>query len=343
MIAFELKPLPARIVFGRGTLSRLAEEIAAMGWKTPLIVTTAGRGGTDAMAVARAIPGARVFAGAEIHAPEGSVAAAMAVSEGCDGIISYGGGSAIGVAKVVALEHGLSIVAVPTTFSGSEMTPAWSVTRNGRKSGGKSQDIIPRVVLYDSDLTRTMPRAIAVTSAINAMAHCVEALYPEGLSPLVRTVALDALERMARGLGDAGDGAGDDLLYGAHLAGIVMAQSGMAYHHKLCHVLGGLGMPHSETHTVLLPHAIAYNAEAAADVLAAVAEAIGMPDAASGMWDIAKANGAPLTLTELGFDPADIPDAVDQVMAAPYPNPRPMEPEAIARTLQAACDGVRPA
>ena len=342
MISFEFQPVPGRIVFGRGTLARLPSEVDAMGWRAPLIVTTAGRGSTAALQAARDIPGARVFDGAEIHAPSASVEAAMIASKGCDGLICYGGGSAIGVAKVVAIERDLPIIAVPTTFSGSEMTPAWSVTRDGRKAGGKSQTAVQRLVIYDPELTETMPRAIAVTSAINAMAHCVEALYPEGLSPLVRIVALDALHRIALGLNENGSEAAESLLYGAHLSGMVMAQSGMAFHHKLCHVLGGFGLPHSETHTVLLPHAMAYNTSAAPIALKAVAGAIGAADAAGGMWDLANSCGAPMRLPDIGFDPADIPKAVDLVMAAPYPNPRPMDPGAIAATLQAACDGDRP-
>ncbi len=342
MIRFEFQPAPGRIIFGRGTFSRLADEVAALGWSEPLIITTAGRGATAAMLIARDIPGARVFDQAEIHAPAATVEAAAAAAKGCDGLISYGGGSAVGVAKVVAIEWSLPIIAVPTTFSGSEMTPAWSVTKDGKKAGGKSQTAVPRLVIYDPELTETMPRSIAVTSAINAMAHCVEALYPSGLSPLIHDVALDALRRMAGGLQAEGPEAADGLLYGAHLSGLVMAQSGMAFHHKLCHVLGGFGLPHSEIHTVLLPHAIEYNRDAAPAALASVAEAIGAQTAAGGIWDLAKSCGAPMRLTDIGFDPLDIPRAVELVMAAPYPNPRPMEQSAIAATLQAACDGDRP-
>ena len=342
MKRFEFQPAPGRIVFGRGAFDTLADEVDAMGWVKPLIITTAGRSATAAMQMTREIPGARVFDRAEIHAPVTVVDAAMAIAEGCDGLISYGGGSAVGVAKVVAMERGLKIIAVPTTFSGSEMTPAWSITKDGKKTGGKSQNAVPRLVIYDPEITETMPRQIAVTSAINAMAHCVEALYPSGLSPLVYNLSLDALRRMSAALAAEGPNAADELLYGAHLSGLVMAQSGMAFHHKLCHVLGGFGLPHSETHTILLPHAIAYNQKAAPVALRAVAEAIGAQTAAGGMWDLAKSSGAPMLLTDIGFNTSDISRAVDLVMTNPYPNPRPMEPSAIAATLQAACDGDRP-
>ena len=342
---FVFEPYPVRIVFGRGCVDAVAEEANALGLKRAMIVSTRGRSDL-AGKIAATIPGSRVFEDAKVHAPAECVADALALAceMDADGMISVGGGSPIGIAKAVAIQRPVPMLAVPTTYSGSEMTPAWSVTREGTKKGGKSRDVVPRTVVYDPDLTDRMPREIAVTSTINAMAHCCEALYPEGQSPLVSTLAEEGLRRLALGIRSTGDGdAGADLLYGAHLAGLVMAHSGMAVHHKLCHVLGGtFGLPHSETHTVLLPHALAYNSKAAPDAMRRIAGAIGAARAASGLWEIAKGCDAPMTLTELGFDPSDIERAVDLAVAAPYPNPRPMERDVLVALLKCACEGRRP-
>ncbi|MFY0735331.1 MULTISPECIES: maleylacetate reductase [Aurantimonas] len=347
MNSFVFEPYPTRIVFGRGKVRTVTDEVGKLGLQRVLVISTNGRSEL-AEKLSASLPGSNLFAKAVVHAPAECVADALAAARDmdADGMISVGGGSPIGIAKAVAIERPVPILAVPTTYSGSEMTPAWSVTKDGTKKGGKSREVVPRTVVYDPDLTDGMPRSTAVTSTINAMAHCCEALYPEDQSPLVTTIAEEGLRRLAGGIRSTGAYEGDggaDLLYGAHLAGLVMAHSGMAVHHKLCHVLGGtFGLPHSETHTVMLPHAIGYNADAAPEAMRRIANAIGTEKAAAGLWDLADACDAPMTLTQFGFDPADIDEAADLVLAAPYPNPRPMERDAIVSVLRDACVGRRP-
>lgn len=357
MISFVFQPYPTRIIFGAGSLAEAPAEIASLGMKRPLLVATMGRSEL-AQRLKAEVPGARVFDGAVVHAPAACVEAALAMAAemDADGLVACGGGSPIGIAKAVAISRPMPMLAIPTTYSGSEMTPAWSITKDGVKSGGKSAAVVARTVIYDSDLTTDLPRGITVTSAINAMAHCAEAFYPEGQSPLITTMAEEGLRRMSRALlrnvdpsGTNGIGRAekatvrDDLLYGAHLSGLVMAHTGMAFHHKVCHVLGGsFGLPHSESHTVVLPHAIGYTAPAAPEAMARIATAIAAETAPGGLWNLAKRCDAPMTLAALGLDRGDIPEVADKIVAAPYPNPRPMERDAIIGMLHAAYEGSRP-
>jgi maleylacetate reductase len=201
------------------------------------------------------------------------------------------------------------------------------------------------VVVYDVALTTTLPWAVTVTSAVNAMAHTVEALYAADRTAETDAMAVEGMGALAGGLRSLRHAPDDldaraDLLYGAWLAGRCLEAVGMGLHHKLCHTLGGsFGLPHAATHTVVLPHAMAYNAPAAADAMSAAATALGVDDAPSGLQALVAGLGGPTDLRHLGFTLADVPRAADLATARPYPNPRPVQRDGIVELLTRATDG----
>lgn len=352
MTPFVHEALPSRVVFGRGTLARLPEELARLGIRRAIVLSTPPREG-DAQAIARRLGdnAAGVFAGALMHTPVDVTEAALAAvtEKGADGLVTVGGGSTIGLGKAIALRTDLPQVAVPTTYAGSEMTPILGETRGGFKTTQRSAKVLPETVIYDVDLTLTLPPALSGTSGINAMAHAVEALYAQETSPIIGLVAEEGIRALSRALprivADPSDiEARSDALYGAWLCGGCLGAVGMALHHKLCHTLGGsFELPHAETHTVVLPHAAAFNAQAAAPAMARVARALGTGDAAMGLYDLAGQVGAKRALRDLGMPESGIDRAADLAMANPYGNPRPLERDAIRTLIASAWAGDPPA
>ncbi|MER5601980.1 maleylacetate reductase and hydroxyquinol 1,2-dioxygenase domain-containing protein [Streptomyces sp. NPDC002265] len=343
---------PARVVFGSGTVDRLAKEVRRLGGKRVLLVS--GPGLEDAALRVRDALGDLVvaeFDGAAMHTPVEVTERALTVLREADAdcLVSVGGGSTTGLSKALALRTDLPQVVVPTTYAGSEVTPVLGETRDGRKTTQASPAILPETVVYDVDLTLSLPLATSVTSGVNAMAHAVEALYSPDADPATDRHALDAISRIARALprlaADLADHeARADLLQGAWLAGTCLATVGMALHHKLCHTLGGsFDLPHAETHTVILPHVLAYNAPAAPDVLRRIAEALGVPDAASGLYDLVASLGGPTSLRELSMPESGLAEAAGAAVATPYPNPRELTVEGVEQLLTDAWNGRRPA
>jgi maleylacetate reductase len=287
-----------------------------------------------------------------MHTPVESVDAAEMVCSASqtDLLVAAGGGSTIGLAKGLALRNRLSILAVPTTYAGSEMTPIWGLSQGGHKTTGRDPIVKPVVVLYDAKLTLTLPPEMVVTSGMNAMAHCVEALYAENANPITSLMA----EEGARALADsipAIIAQPDDLdarseaQYGAWLAGTALGMVGMALHHKLCHTLGGsFNLPHAQTHTVVLPHATRYNSTHTPQAMAALARALGCPaeDVAGRLYDLSKKNGGPTSLAEIGFQANDLDRAAEIAARDPYYNPRPITLEGIRSVLARAFYGERP-
>jgi alcohol dehydrogenase class IV len=267
---------------------------------------------------------------------------------GADCIVAAGGGSTIGLGKAIALESSIPILAVPTTYAGSEMTPIFGLTEKGEKRTGRDLRVLPRSVIYDPTLTLSLPVGMSSTSGMNAIAHCVEALYADNANPITSMMAVDAIRSLAKGLqilvrNPQDLEARSECLYGAWLAGSVLAATSVALHHKLCHTLGGmLNLPHAETHTVILPHATAYNAGAVPQAMARIADALGAGDAAQGLFDLAKKLGAKLSLEALGAKYADLDRVADAALLSPYPNPRPLERDAIRALLDDAFHGRRP-
>jgi alcohol dehydrogenase class IV len=268
------------------------------------------------------------FTGVRQHvpAPVADAAGAAAEDARADGLLAIGGGSAIGAAKVVAHRTGLPIVAVPTTYSGSEMTATWGITENGHKMTAVDERVAPRAVVYDPALVADLPRSVAVPSAFNAMAHCVEALWVARANPIIDVVAIEGILALREGL-DALDAdparSRQRLLYGAFLGGLALGSVGSGLHHKICHALGGaFDAPHAETHTVLLPHVLAFNEAAVPDTAARIAAALDAPDAAGGLRALVARAGAPSTLPELGVPADRLDEAVAAVVARlPVDNP----------------------
>ena len=351
MQPFTYNALPGRVVFGRGTIGRVKDEVAALGAARALVLTTPQQeaSGRDLLARLGEL-GAGLFSGAAMHTPVEVTGQAMAELAACraDCLVAIGGGSTIGLGKALALRTGLPQLVVPTTYAGSEATPILGQTENGIKTTCRGPEILPEVIVYDVDLTMTLPVGLTVTSGLNALAHSAEGLYSPDINPVIALVAEDGIRALAAALprivADPLDGdARSDALYGAWACGVTLGVVGMALHHKLCHTLGGtFDLPHSETHAVILPHAMAYNAAAAPEAMARLARALGVAHAPTGLWDLAKGLGAPMTLAELGMPREGIARAVELVLANPYWNPAPLEQARLTALLEAAWHGRRP-
>lgn len=348
--AFTFQANPARVVFGDGTLATLPDEVARLGLSRALILATPAQE-EDAHRTA-ALLGPRaagVFAGATMHTPVDVTKRAVAVAADlrADGVVAVGGGSTTGLAKAIALRTDLPQIVVPTTYAGSEMTPILGETRDGAKITQSSPRVLPEVVIYDVALTLTLPPALSGTSGINAIAHAVEALYARDRNPVISLLALDGIARLARALPSIVDDPGDraaraDALQGAWLCGLCLGAVGMALHHKLCHTLGGgWGLPHAETHTAVLPHALAYNAPAVPEAMERLATVLGS-DPPRALYDLAGRVGAARGLGELGWPEDAIAAAATAALANPYWNPRPLERDAITRLLRDAHAGAPP-
>jgi len=349
---FVYTALPGRVVFGTGTLDALPAEAERLGLARLLVLSTPEQQGQgNAVAERLGDRTAAVFAGATMHTPVEVTEEAMAVvrDRAIDGTVAIGGGSTIGLGKAIALRSDLPQIAVPTTYAGSEMTPIIGQTEHGRKTTQRSERVLPETVIYDVDLTTSLPVGLSATSGINAMAHAVEALYAEDRNPIIAIMAEEGIRSLAGALprikADPADaGARADALYGAWLCGTCLGAVGMALHHKLCHTLGGsFDLPHAQTHTIVLPHAVAYNAAAAPVAMTAIARALGAASAAQGLYDLAQALETPLALQDLGMPEDGIDRAADLAVENPYWNPRKLEHGAIRELIARAWTGERPA
>jgi maleylacetate reductase len=333
MRRFTYETFAARVVLGAGCAhGSMAELVERLGARRPLIVTTP-RTAPLATTLAGPLSVAGLFDGVRPHVPVETVdqAVELATRTGADAVLSVGGGSTTGTAKAIALRTSLPIVAVPTTYAGSEVTPVWGTTEGARKTTGRSPLVVPKTVLYDPDLTTTLPAAMTAASAMNAMAHCVEAFYAPGANPVtdlvaaegVRTIA-DALPAVIARPADAAGRAG--LLYGAYLAGSAFGAAGSGLHHK--------------THTVLLPYVAAFNAPAVPALRMRVAPALGADDAAHGLTRLAARIGAPVSLAQIGLAEDDLDTAVRLVLEKDFgDNPRSVGEREVRGILTAALRG----
>lgn len=320
------------VVFGAGSVERIGAELDAIGVKRPLVITTPGR--SEAMALVRRHLGDRlagVCDRAALHVPIARVREAVAEVDRLspDALLSIGGGSAVGLAKAVALERRLPIIAVPTTYAGSEMTSIWGITNGDEKRTGRDPAVRPRLVIYDPELTLTLPAAVSAASGMNAIAHAVEAMYAVNAGGDATAAAEDAIRDLARALPMVvtrpADLEGRTLaLRGAQAAGLALELASMGLHHKICHVLGGtFGLPHAPTHAAVLPHVVAFNASVAPEAMARIASALGVDDPAAGLAALSRALGLTASLHDLGLREADLDRAADLVTSSAYGNPRP--------------------
>jgi maleylacetate reductase len=349
---FTYQALPMRVMFGAGILEKLPDETSRLGLSRVLVLCSPEQEDTGRL-VADALGehAVGVLAEARMHVPVEVAHRARELADrlGADGCVAVGGGSAIGLGKAVALEYGLPVIAVPTTYAGSEMTPVWGLTEDGTKRTGRDARVLPRSVLYDPELTVSLPAELSAVSGMNAIAHAVEGLYAPDATPIVSLMAEEGVRALAAALprvvGNGADlEARGEAQYGAWLCGAVLGATTMSLHHKLCHALGGaLDLPHAQTHTVVLPHALSYNQPAAPQAVRALSRALGgVTDPAGELWALAGRLGAPRSLRELGMAERDIPRIAELAMSSPYANPREVTSEAVRAILERAWAGDRP-
>lgn len=342
---------PSRVIFGAGRREEVGEELDRLGVNRALVLSTADQ--SETCATFAAMIGDRlgaIYPGAVMHTPVQVTEAAMHQMKqmNCDGILSVGGGSTIGLGKAIAYRTDLPQLVVPTTYAGSEMTPILGQTEGGVKTTLRSPKVLPETVIYDPELTLTLPDFISGPSGMNAIAHSVEALYAQDANPIISMMAEESIRALGAALpGVMADGsnlaARGDALYGAWLAGACLGSVGMALHHKICHTLGGsFDLPHADVHCLMIAYSAAYNREAAHEAMSRIARALGAEDAASGLYDLLQSVGRVKSLAELGMTEAGLDRAADLAVQNPYYNPRPVTREGVRDMLQAAFEGRRP-
>jgi maleylacetate reductase len=343
-VAFTQDVPPQRVIFASGAVGQIGAEAERLKFSRALVVATPGSGARLGKKVVELL-GARaaaLHAQAVIHVPKAVAEAGLAAASAAnaDGLVAVGGGSAIGLAKIIARDTALPIIAVPTTYSGSEATTIFGITDGARKTTGRDSKALPRTVIYDPDLTLGLPPAVSAASGMNAMAHCVESFWADGRTPVTLALASEGMRRFANNLpAVVADGtdreARGECLVAAWLAGTVLSVSN-GLQHKLAHVLGGLGLPHAEAHAIILPHVTRFNLQAAPDAKARVAEAFGSGDPADALANMLKTFPTPQRLRDIGFDAGKIDFAAGEIAALAIKSPRPVSVADVCELLQVA-------
>lgn len=343
---------PSRIVFGTGASADILDEVTRLAARRALVVSTPGRGGLAAAIAGRLgetcagiLPEAISQVPIELAARGRETVAAL----GADCLVSVGGGASIGLAKGISLELGLPIIAIPTTYSGSEMTGFCGITIDGVKRMHTSLNMLASTVIYDPELSIGLPLDVSAASAMNALAHCVDAIYVPTASPEITMCAIEGARTIVAALrGVAKDprdrAARADLLYGAYLAGAALT-GGFALQHGLAHTLGGsFDVPHGLSHALVLPHVIAYNERFAPFELRLIAEAVGAEHGLAGaVFDLLQDTGLPSRLAELGISEDQIADIARITVETDNGlNPGPVTYAAIAEIASNALNGKRP-
>ncbi|WP_440712223.1 iron-containing alcohol dehydrogenase [Gordonia sp. FQ] len=349
---FTHRSLEQTVHFATGAAAESARRaVADLGGQRVFVIASA-RAAAQAAAVIDAVPAAAHFDEVAMHVPVelAERARLAAAAAGADLLLSIGGGSATGLAKAIALESGLPIVAIPTTYSGSEATPMWGLTDADGKRTGVDDRVLPRSVVYDAAYTASMPVPAAVTSGLNALAHCIDSLWAPNADPINAAFAAEGIRALGVGLRGLAAVPGtvsgaEQILYATYLSGVAFASAGSGLHHKIAHVLGGAyNLPHAPLHSALLPFVTAFNAPAAPAAAARLAAGLGADDGLTGLVALYDAVGAPRSLTEIGFDAARIGEAVAAILPiAPPSNPRPVTAENLTALLTAATRGDDPA
>ena len=346
---FTYQALPMRVRYGVRAFDVVREELEYLGLERVVVLCSPGRkelGQLLADPLGCSCVG--VIAKAEMHVPRDLVEETIDEVKrlGADGCVSIGGGSAIGLGKAIARELGLSTIAIPTTYAGSEMTTVWGITAAGQKTTGRDEKVLPKSVIYDPTLTTGLPVETSVSSGFNAIAHAVEALYAPDGSPIISLMAgegVRALTTALPGIVSHPEGleSRSDALYGAWLSGACLGATTMSLHHKICHALGGmLNLPHAEAHTVLLPHVLAFNQPKVPATVGALSRALGgTKNPAKRLRELARDLGAPTSLASLGMSYADISRIAAEVRNSSYGNPREASLDDITRILSAAWTG----
>ncbi|PWN36975.1 iron-containing alcohol dehydrogenase [Meira miltonrushii] len=364
MQPFVYNALPARVIFGWDTSEQVADEVLRLGCKRAIVLTTAQQV-SSGQKVLKDLGdlGVGIYSNATMHTPIHITLDALKVAQElqADVCVAVGGGSTIGLGKALALhssnEKKLKQIAIPTTYAGSEATPIIGQTEIDKeakslKTTQRTLNVLPDVIIYDINLTLTLPTQMTTTSGLNAIAHAVEALWAPEANPIISNLALQGIKAISQSFPlirkDPKDPKGrSNALFGAWSCGTCLGAVGMSLHHKLCHTLGGtFGMPHAETHAIILPHAVAYNAPFATDEVEEIRIALNLQQgisAAQGLFDVLENNNIPCSLKELGFKQEDLRRAAEIAVRSPYPNPAPLEEEKIFHLLSNAYHGIRPA
>lgn len=350
-LPFTFEPLPTRVIFGPGSRDQLTAEVQRLGVRRALVLSTPGQAGrAGELAAQLGDLAAGTFSGAVMHTPLRVTEQALdhARHLRADGLVAFGGGSTTGLSKAIALRTDLPQLILPTTYAGSEMTPILGETQGGRKTTRRTQAVLPETVIYDVELTLTLPPAVSASSGVNAVAHAAEALYARNGNPVTTLMAEEALRALSQALPvivrePQNPEARSQAMLGAWLAGSVLGSVDMALHHKLAHVLGGtFNLPHAELHAALLPHTIAYNAPAVPAAVQRMARALGTRDAAQGLYELNRTLGIEPALQALGMPERGLSQAAALAVQAPYPNPAPLEERALLALLRRAWAGDPP-
>ncbi|KAI1480881.1 putative maleylacetate reductase [Daldinia eschscholtzii] len=350
MTSFEYNSNPSRVVFGSGTIKKVPEELSRANVSKPFLLSTPQQ--VSHIDLLKGVLGdvvSGVFTEATMHTPVEVTERALEQlkSSGADSIISIGGGSTVGLGKALSIRTGLFHLTIPTTYAGSEVTPILGETDAGRKTTRSDPKILPNAVVYDVDLTMTLPVGLTATSGVNAIAHAVEALYARNANPVINLLAQEGVKALASSLPvlisePSSQEARSSALYGAWLCGVCLGSVGMSIHHKLCHTLGGsFNLPHSETHTIVLPHALSYNAPKVPEAMKALASALpgSEGDATRGLNILLQKLKVERGLKALGMQESDIDKAADIAVSNPYWNPRPIERGPIRELIRRAWAG----
>ncbi|GAA3787142.1 maleylacetate reductase [Streptomyces phyllanthi] len=347
-LTFENVTLGQRVLFGYGRAARnLSAEVDRLRARRVMVIASSA-GAAIADRVTADLPVVLRHGDVRPHVPvERAEAARAAAAEcGADLLVCVGGGSATGLAKAVALTTRLPIVAVPTTYAGSEATNVWGLTDASRKTTGVDDAVLPVTVVYDSELTLSLPVDLSVATGLNAVAHCVDSMWAPRTNPVNQAFAMeglravaDGLRRVVRGPDDI-DGR-DATLYGCYLAGVAFASAGSGLHHKICHVLGGAyDLPHAQTHATVLPYVLELNAPGAPGAARRIADALGGAAPVAGLNALREELGAPRALADHGLRREDVPEAARLVMPyVPADNPVPVGVEEITGLLTRAWAG----
>lgn len=345
---FARDTLAQRVLFASGAAAEnLVAEIKELGASRVMVI--AGDAERElARRVAAQLPVAHWHHEVAMHVPVevAERAREQAAAHRVDALVCVGGGSTTGLAKAVALTTGLPIVAVPTTYAGSEVTNVWGLTEHARKTTGTDPRVLPRAIVYDATLMLTLPVGLSVASGLNALAHCVDSMWAPRADPIDRALAGEGIQALRIGLPlvaaePGGLDGREHALYGAYLAAVVFASAGSGLHHKICHVLGGMfDLPHAQTHAVVLPHVLAFNAPAAPDAERRIAAALDAGSATGGLARLRAQLDAPRALRDYGMPESGIVPAAEAVLAAVPPgNPAPVTLDNITGLLRAVWEG----
>lgn len=353
MEAFEYTANPSRVVFGPGSIQKLPAELQRLQLSSPLLLSTPQQV-SQASDLASILTGANItpagtYSNATMHTPSHITDEALTFlkSKSADCVVSIGGGSTIGLGKAISVRTGLPHICIPTTYAGSEMTPILGETQDGKKTTRSDPKILPGTVIYDVDLTMTLPASLSATSGVNAIAHAVEALYAKNKNPIISLMAVEGTKALAESLpvivqNPKDQAARERAQYGAWLCGVCLGSSAMALHHKLCHTLGGsFNLPHAETHTIVLPHALSYNAPAIPEAMKALAGALpgSDGDATKGLNLLLEKLQVKRALKDFGMEEGGIDKAADIAVSNQYPNPRSIERDPIRELIRRAWAG----